>query len=212
MERKITFWLILFSTIFTLTCGGNNSGTEVENSPNPTQAPKPRKFELAYVSITITPLEGWTYTDYTLEDSEPGDDEFKDPGDPPAETLAGFRKGDIGFFTIFADRFEENQDVLDYIRQRFPEGEIDLLNEVFEDGKLTQLYAHTPPAIGPRRGFLLNMFSNQDNFILWMQAELLGKNKDRPDVGDEQMEETFDEFWRMVENATIQENVNTEGL
>lgn len=189
MELKVRITTVIF--LFLVACG---SGTEVVNTPNPNETPPVRKFDSPYFSVILQIPEGWTYIDYTTG-IEPGEEAFVDAGEDTA-TLAHFSYPDRGYFTIFASHMDEGLSLVDYVRQRRPTGDIQITIVESEEGQKGTLAFIDQEEPGPRGGYVLDLYLDVESDVLWMRTELLGTA--------EQMEETLEQFFDIVETAKIE--------
>ena len=188
MEIKKWLLSILFVTL--TACG---AGTEVVNTPNPNETPSSKKFENPYYSVVLEIPDGWTYIDYTT-DTIPGEEAFSDD-DPKTETIAFFSNGDDGFFTIFASLLDEEETLVDYVRERRPSGDL-AITVVESERQRGTLAFIDQEEVGPRGGYVFDVYLAIESEILWMRTELLGSG--------EEMEATWNQFWEIVGSAKIE--------
>lgn len=174
-------------------CG---QGTEVNNPTSPDEIQPPKKeFTAQYYSVTLEISEGWTYTEYDLFGDVSDPEAFSDPVGT-SRTVAHFTKPSLGYFTIFEALFEKDQTLVDFVRERRPEGELKTFETTNEEGvPFTFIYFYQTDR-GPRGGFLFDVYLS-DNLegVLWMRTELLGSSKEK--------NKTWKEFWHMVNTAQI---------
>lgn len=187
------FALIRMTAICFLLAGCGGNGTEVVNTPNPNETPPSKKFDGPYYTVTFEIPEGWTYIDYTTG-AEAGAEAFTDD-DADTGPMAHFLHLDNGFFTVFSALLDEGETLLDYVRERRPVGDIEIIALESERQRGTLAFFEQEEA-GPRGGYLFDVYLAVGLEVLWMRTELLGSG--------EEMEETWDRFWEIVGSATIE--------
>lgn len=196
--RRILPVLAFALCLFTFpACGGN--GTEVASVPNPSDTPMPgkKKFETPYYTLSIDVPEGWTFIEYTVN-VHAGSEGFKDIADPNTEAAAYFEKSGLGYFTVFASEIAAGETLVDYIRLRRPDGEIQdiQIGTLRDTGEPVFGYIYVDTNPGPNTGVVFDLYMENEGQIVWMRTELIGTL--------DEIEQTFTEFEAMVNSIEIE--------
>lgn len=185
----ICFLLICFNLFSG--CGGGK-GTEVPSPPNPNETPGPRRIDDTLFSVTFDLLPGWSYKEY--EENSPRDPADFQDSDSRTKTVAQFKKGTLGLFTIFYSVLDSQQTLRQFIELRYPGGNPDI-QRVEEDGQVAYVGIMGSPTTGPRGGSVLDIYFNVEDAILWTRGEVTGSNDNK--------NTTVDEFSRIISSMQL---------